>query len=91
MFLGIEGMGDEYKTARIHMHPGDMILLYTDALVESKNPDGEEFGMERVRAILSQRQWDPKSIIDELISQLFEFTGTSTLDDDLTIIVSQRQ
>jgi len=91
MFLGIEGMGDEYKTARIHMQSGDMILLYTDALVESKNPDGEEFGMERVRGILSQRQWDPKSIIDELISQLFEFTGTSTLDDDLTIIVSQRQ
>jgi len=91
MFLGIEGMGDEYKTARIHMQSGDMILLYTDALVESKNADGEQFGMERVHHILSQRQWDTKSIIDELISQLFEFTGTSTLDDDLTIIVSQRQ
>ncbi len=91
MFLGVEGMGDEYKTARIHMQPGDMILLYTDALVESKNPDGEQFGMKRVRDILSQRQWEPKTVIDELLSRLFEFTGTSNLDDDLTIIVSQRQ
>ena len=91
MFLGVEGMGEEYKTARINVRSGDLILLYTDALVESKNAEGEQFGMDRVEEILAMRHWSPKELIDQLMTSLFEFTGSSNLDDDLTIIVSQRQ
>ena len=90
MFLGVEGMGEEYKTARINVKSGDLILLYTDALVESKNTYGEQFGMDRVEEILAMRHWSPKELMDELMTSLFEFTGSSDLDDDLTIIVSQR-
>jgi len=35
--------GSAYESARIHLQTGDVLLLFTDGVVEAQNPAGEEY------------------------------------------------
>ncbi|UCE06746.1 MAG: serine/threonine-protein phosphatase, partial [bacterium] len=38
----------EFVSKTLRMGSGDLVLLYTDGLIEARNPQGEEFGEERL-------------------------------------------
>ena len=68
--------------------PGDIMVLYTDGIVEASNADGEEFGFERLKKILfDHRDLNTKQISDILVNELYNFTGTRYLNDDYTFLV----
>lgn len=89
--LGINEMQSQYETVRFDAHPGDMVLTYTDAIIESKNPAGEEFGEDRITEILTSGEMEPDELIDTLYQKLRDFTGKDILEDDLTIIACRRK
>ena len=67
---------------------GDIVLLYTDGITEAKNMKGEEFGYDRLRDFLQRVSGqDLESIQKTLIEELYEFTGTSAIDDDYTTLI----
>ncbi|HLW20110.1 MAG TPA: PP2C family protein-serine/threonine phosphatase [Cyclobacteriaceae bacterium] len=72
----------EYKT-------GDVMLLYTDGIVEAKNADGEEFGYDNLRLALNEHHGlGVHEIKEKLIQMVYEFVGSSTLpDDDYSMVV----
>ena len=39
----------KYEEGIAALHPGDMVLAYTDGVIEAINPDGEEWGLEGLR------------------------------------------
>jgi sigma-B regulation protein RsbU (phosphoserine phosphatase) len=41
------------KSERIPLHSGDCLLLYTDGITEASNNQGEEFGEERLKSLIS--------------------------------------
>ncbi len=88
--LGIirNGEYDKYiHTNYFHYQPGDVMLLYTDGITEAKNRKGEEFGYDRLQEILERNQaHDVQKILDNLIEELYAFTGSKTIDDDYTMI-----
>ncbi len=66
---------------------GDHLLLFTDGLAESKSPEGEEFGFERVQAVLLKYgASDPPTLIGRLDSISSNFRKGRTATDDLTLI-----
>jgi serine phosphatase RsbU (regulator of sigma subunit) len=68
--------------------PGDIMLLYTDGITEAKSKKGEEFGYDRLAAILMEvKNLEPKQIQDYLISKLYEFSGTDNINDDYTTMI----
>ena len=68
--------------------PGDIMVLYTDGVTEAKNPRGEEFGYDRLAEVLGEiHSFNPKQIQEELIKRLYEFTGTSNINDDYTTMI----
>jgi sigma-B regulation protein RsbU (phosphoserine phosphatase) len=68
--------------------PGDIMLLYTDGITEAKNSKGEEFGYERLAEVLLEvREASSKEIQDHLIKRLYEFSGTSNINDDYTTMI----
>jgi PAS domain S-box-containing protein len=66
----------------------DMLLLYTDGIIEGESRDGEPFGIDRLGAILLRyHNQQPKQVIRGILDELTLFTGTETRADDVAIFV----
>ena len=91
MFLGMEGLpSDGCSTVSLKVQTGDFIVLYTDCLLESRNINGDDFRLERLKNVLdNSNAKNPKEMIAEILSQFNQFTKGVPLRDDLTIIVLQ--
>jgi serine phosphatase RsbU (regulator of sigma subunit) len=69
--------------------PGDVLVLYTDGLLEARSADGEEFGMERVSAILRANASAPtSSIYARLLAAVRSWAPLQ--QDDVTLLVLRR-
>ncbi|HYG40388.1 MAG TPA: PP2C family protein-serine/threonine phosphatase [Cytophagales bacterium] len=66
----------------------DILLLYTDGIVEAKNAEREEYGYERLKAILEKTHDFPAEKINQaIIEDLYNFCGTKKLEDDYTLVI----
>jgi serine phosphatase RsbU (regulator of sigma subunit) len=64
------------------------MVLYTDGITEAKNDKGDEFGYERLAAVLQEvKGLSPKEIQEHLINRLYEFSGTKNINDDYTTMI----
>lgn len=67
---------------------GDIMVLYTDGVTEAKNTKGEQFGYDRLAEVLLEvKAMDPRQIQEHLIKQLYEFSGTTNINDDYTTMI----
>jgi sigma-B regulation protein RsbU (phosphoserine phosphatase) len=78
-----------YAASRHALEPGDVVLLYTDGLDEAHSPEGELFGVERVRAALADAA-SAQEAIAALREALAAFVGNEPQSDDLTLLAVQR-
>lgn len=79
---------DEYHESEFTLDAGDLLVLYSDGIVETRSPDGELFGAERFMALLEAHAPLPTEQIIETIRQaLWEFCRCDNFDDDVTCIV----
>ena len=68
-----------------------MLLLYTDGLSECTSAVGDEFGEDRVAAVLRQNREQPaEAIIEAIVNATREWTTSQVLSDDL-VLVAVRQ
>jgi sigma-B regulation protein RsbU (phosphoserine phosphatase) len=51
--IGVE-KSSEYSTLPFSLDPGDVMLLYSDGVVEAVNEEGQQYGMQRLSAALSR-------------------------------------
>ena len=70
------------------LRPGDVILLYTDGIIEAHNDQGEMFGAERLCGLLqSNHHRKPDDLIHYILDQVRLFTGVQNFSDDVSMIV----
>lgn len=97
-YFNTEGLGlgiirDASYGKRIHnMHydynPGDVMVVYTDGIVEARNKAQEEYGEERLRQMLAQTyHLEADDIKYAIINDLNEFCQDMPIHDDQTLIV----
>ena len=80
----------QYPETGTGFHPGDMLFLYTDGIVESADASGEEFGYQRLLELLTRGRTIPPSLLhDYLLDGATQFTGTTVFDDDVTTLVAR--
>ncbi|HZO09706.1 MAG TPA: GAF domain-containing SpoIIE family protein phosphatase, partial [Myxococcota bacterium] len=85
--LGIEKGVTYTGQPAVELVPGDVLLWYTDGLVEARNPAGEEFGNDRViRVIRDHKDASAKQLLTELRKAVGAFVGSDQLEDDLTLV-----
>ena len=78
-----------YEQAQCEVRPGDVLVLYSDGLVEATNPAGEEYGEGRLRERIATRgEGSPDDIRDAILASASAFLGTATPRDDLTVVVA---
>jgi serine phosphatase RsbU (regulator of sigma subunit) len=80
----------EEKTCRLD--PGDLLLLFSDGVTESCKPGAdEEFGEERLSALLCNQQGQPAAaVLDAIKSEIVSFTGGTPATDDVTLVTACR-
>ncbi|HVR27075.1 MAG TPA: SpoIIE family protein phosphatase, partial [Candidatus Polarisedimenticolia bacterium] len=78
-----------YEHATVQVSTGDLLLMYSDGLVEATNPHGEEYGEVRLRELLATLTKSADDIRRVLLASLAAFSGTTGLRDNLTIVVAQ--
>ncbi|MCX7679787.1 MAG: SpoIIE family protein phosphatase [Spirochaetes bacterium] len=91
-FLGIGALASEYTSYSFFVEKGDMLLLYSDCLVETMNAKKERYGIGRLARLLSAL--DPvkesKKLLTDIINDFYSFIETESLPDDLTVILIKR-
>ncbi|MCP4134390.1 MAG: response regulator [bacterium] len=91
MYLGIPMMEDSYESISFPVNRGDYLLLYTDALSESKNSENREFGPNSILAAFQEApDGSSEAVLKYIYDEFIKFTGTESLEDDLTIIVIRK-
>ena len=87
----IAGVKYEKAEAR-RLAPGDMIVLVTDGFYEWENPQGEEFGLERLEQTIREARDRPaEGVILSLRLSVESFCQGTEQKDDLTAIVLKRK
>ena len=77
-----------YAPLRISLNRGDVILFYTDGIIEVLNKDKELFGLHRLKELFSSLiHMEPEKIYNAILSELKNFSGKKAFDDDMTIII----
>ena len=89
--LAIAGDVDFELPDRLELEPGDMMVLITDGFFEWRNPQSEQFGIERLTRAIERLAHQPSErIITELAREVREFGNGTPQDDDLTAVVIKR-
>jgi sigma-B regulation protein RsbU (phosphoserine phosphatase) len=78
-----------YEHARVDVSSGDILVMYSDGLVEAANSRGEEYGEDRLRQVLATVTGSSADAVRRaILDSLAAFSGASELRDDLTIVVA---
>ena len=90
MGLGIVG-GSAFESSlqplEVPVQSGDVLLLYTDGLVEAQDPKGEQLGVERMIELLGTSYgFPPAMVASQLAGLLDAFTEGAVLEDDVTAV-----
>jgi serine phosphatase RsbU (regulator of sigma subunit) len=77
-------------TTTMDWQPDDMLVLYTDGIVEAESPSGEVFGSERLHAILAEHvALPPRDLINRVLDEFVRFTGREQFADDISLVVAK--
>ena len=80
-----------YKEKTVVLEHGDMLVAYTDGIVEPENEYGEMYGEDRLKDLVSKfAHTDSSEIIARSMEAVIQWTGSSELQDDMTMVVARR-
>ena len=89
--IGLPGFPTFYNSQFIVLEEGDEIVFYSDGAIDACNYDGESYGKERLMEAVSRVAGETaKRQVDFLTEYIADFSGTSTQNDDITMIVLKK-
>lgn len=77
----------EYDVSHLTLSPGDLLVMYTDGVTESRNEAKEFYTLPRLKDFLSALDVDRAvDVVDALRAEVDEFAGVAEQADDMTIM-----
>ncbi|MCF6179756.1 MAG: SpoIIE family protein phosphatase, partial [Geopsychrobacter sp.] len=78
----------DFEQQSTRLMAGDILLLYTDGIIEAEDYSGEFFGVDRLGKLLQEGgDMTPQELIDRIMNQVRIFTGLRHFNDDITLVV----
>lgn len=88
--LGVIGELDYAACGPVALAPGDLLLLCTDGICETRNQQGEVFGFDRLQELLRQHRDLPvREIVARMRAAVGAFSGSGARSDDVTLVVAR--
>jgi sigma-B regulation protein RsbU (phosphoserine phosphatase) len=83
--------GGGFSAQAVRLERGDTLFLCTDGVTETSSPEGEEYGLDRLEALLASRHAEaPAALAKSCLDDLASFRAESPRADDLTLMVVRR-
>ena len=83
----------EYQCGEIKLSENDLVLYYTDGVIDTSNSLGERFDEERLIKIftrLCKQSFTSQEILNKIFKKLDDFTGQNRhLEDDASMVIFQ--
>jgi serine phosphatase RsbU (regulator of sigma subunit) len=85
--------GVKYGLAtKVSLGEGDMLVLVTDGFYEWEDPEGEQFGLKRLEAVIRHsRDCPAEEVIARLRAAVVDFCRGTEQQDDLTAVILRRK
>jgi sigma-B regulation protein RsbU (phosphoserine phosphatase) len=82
---------DSYIQGRVRLDPGDALVVYSDGIVDSTNPAGEQFGHERWEEYVRHTSaGDADALLLSLLGAVQDFASGYPIQDDMSLAVLTR-
>ena len=82
---------EAFSVTKVHLSPGDSLVLYTDGISETENEAGIQYGTERVAELINRYgSCPPETMIAECIREIRVFRNGVPKRDDLTMMAIRR-
>ncbi len=83
--------GTAYTEGEMTLEPGNLLVVYSDGLTEASNSKDEEFGADRLQAMLPRlRGLSAEESVRLIIDEVNLFLGRERPHDDLSLVVLAR-
>jgi sigma-B regulation protein RsbU (phosphoserine phosphatase) len=91
LVLGIfEGVS--YEGGSVMMEQGDTLVVYSDGVTETWDPDGEEFGEDKLVALtVAERAKGADAVQNAILCEIERFEQGARATDDRTLVVLKRE
>jgi phosphoserine phosphatase RsbU/P len=77
-----------FEEGELKLESGDLLVAFTDGLIEARNPGNEEYGEERlISAIIEHRDLSAADVEQSILRSVKEWTSDAEQEDDLTLVV----
>jgi len=87
-----EAFGNAIETMNIPLHPGDLIVTYTDGITEAMNSEQAEWGTENlIQSVERMADASAHDLLDNIRQSVLAFAGQNRQYDDMTMLALKIQ
>ena len=76
-----------YPSGRTQLHPGDLLFIFTDGVIEAVNETGEEYGEARLLPCVQPLPANAGEVLSRVMTDVNNFVGYARQHDDITALV----
>ncbi len=77
-----------YESKALNIHPKDKLIVFSDGVIEARDGQGKELGIEKIKeSILANASCPNKEILEHLTAMVVKYMGASVQHDDVTMII----
>jgi serine phosphatase RsbU (regulator of sigma subunit) len=81
-----------YESCRLRLHAGDALLAYSDGVLECRNANDEEFGLDRLITAAEQtKHFSAQTAVLSVLASLQDFANGAPPADDVSLIMVQAE
>jgi len=81
----------DYELHKVGLATSDTVVMYTDGVTEAMNDQWEQFGTERLEAVIKQHSKESsKELAEHILQAVRKFTSGAAQSDDITLLILRR-
>lgn len=81
-----------YKSNTIQLQPGDLVLLFTDGVINSRNSVGTHYGIEKLKSnIQGMTQLTAREVVTSLMETIVTYEEGTRQSDDISLVAMKFQ
>ncbi len=78
--------GARYSQGEVTLQAGDLLVLFTDGILEARNRTGEEYSLARLKGCIAGPVQEMGELVQRTLRDLRGFTGEADPHDDVTLL-----